>query len=127
MDAKELRQRTEKLYDLKEELEEVLENIRQALRGTPEESAAKSYWFAHIRTALDKDHGYLGGSFLTMQETIDAMDEAATDAESLEESEGECEECGRILSSEELKARREDANEAAQPTPIPKRINKESK
>ena len=46
-----------------------------ATQGAGEGDVAKSYWLAHIVTALDKDHGYLGGSMGTMQDTIDALRE----------------------------------------------------
>jgi hypothetical protein len=34
---------------------------------------AKGYWIAHIKTALDKDHDYLGGSMHTAQDTVNSL------------------------------------------------------
>jgi len=65
------------LIDAKERILEALEEARQALRACDEEflfEQADAYWLAHIRTALDKEHGYLGGSMVTMQDTIDALE-----------------------------------------------------
>ena len=32
---------------------------------------AKSYWYAHIKTALDDDHEFVGRSICNMQDTLD--------------------------------------------------------
>jgi hypothetical protein len=65
------------LQDAKVAIEEALEEARTALRalddGFPYQQA-DAYWLAHIRTALDREHGYLGGSMVTMQDTIDALE-----------------------------------------------------
>jgi len=66
----------ETLIEIKEQMLELLDHAREALRGLDDdflERQATSYWLAHIRTALDSDHEYLGGSMVTMQETIDAL------------------------------------------------------
>ena len=65
------------LLDAKEAIEEALEQARTALRALDDDfpyEQADTYWLAHIRTALDKEHGYLGGSMVTMQDTIDALE-----------------------------------------------------
>ena len=36
---------------------------------------AKAYCLAQIKCALNKDHGYLGGSMCTLEEVIQSMDE----------------------------------------------------
>lgn len=34
---------------------------------------AKGCWIAHIRTALDHEHSYIGKSMVTMQDTVDEL------------------------------------------------------
>ena len=63
----------QELQDIKDEIKELLDQARRLVRGTREEDRAKGYWFAHIRCALDDEHGYLGRSMITMQDTIDAL------------------------------------------------------
>ena len=40
---------------------------------------AKAYWLAHVTMALTRDHDYLGGSMVTMQDTLTELLEAAED------------------------------------------------
>ena len=64
------------LLDAKEAIEEALVQARTALRAVDDDfpfQQADAYWLAHIRTALDREHGYLGGSMVTMQDTINAL------------------------------------------------------
>lgn len=63
----------EELEEVLEEMKTLLRRAHAALRGLPQERAAGSYWLAHIRTALDNDHEYLGRSMVTMQDTIDSL------------------------------------------------------
>jgi hypothetical protein len=69
-----------RLLEIKDEIKGLLEEARDTLRNDSNDSfalrRAESYWYAHILTALDKDHGYLGGSMCTMQDTIDEVIEA---------------------------------------------------
>ncbi len=61
---------------------EALEQARTALRALDDDfpyEQADAYWLAHIRCALDKEHGYLGGSMVTMQDTIDALEHEEED------------------------------------------------
>jgi len=70
------------LLDAKEAIEQALEQARTALRALDEDfpyEQADAYWLAHIRTALDKEHGYLGGSMVTMQDTIDTLERKEED------------------------------------------------
>jgi len=64
------------LLDAREAIEDALEQARTALRALddvfPYEQAG-AYWLAHIRCALDREHGYLGGSMITMADTIRAL------------------------------------------------------
>lgn len=63
----------EELEQIQEEMLDLLGQAESLLHGTSEYDSAKSYWLAHIETALTNDHGYLGGSMTTMQDTIDAL------------------------------------------------------
>jgi hypothetical protein len=65
------------LQDAKQTIEDALKDARTALRDLDDAftyEQAQAYWLAHIQTALDRDHGYLGGSMVTMQDTIDALE-----------------------------------------------------
>lgn len=65
--------KAQELQEIKDEMLELLARARKLVEGTEQEGSAKAYWLAHIRTALDKEHNYLGGSMCTMQEDIDEM------------------------------------------------------
>ena len=70
------------LLDAKETIEEALEQARTALRAVDDDfpfQQADAYWLAHIRTALDREHGYMGGSMVTMQDTINALQRGEED------------------------------------------------
>lgn len=67
--------RIERLVEIKEEMLELLSECHQLTRGTSEEDRARSYWLAHIRCALDDEHQFLGGSVITMQDTINGLQE----------------------------------------------------
>ena len=64
-----------RLSEIKDQIKELMEEARSILEQGNERVwfRAKSYWYAHIITALDKDHMYLGGSMTTMQDTIDEL------------------------------------------------------
>ena len=63
------------LEEIQQQMLNLLGEAEQMLSGTDEYDRAKSYWLAHIETALTNDHGYLGGSMSTMQDSIDALRE----------------------------------------------------
>ena len=73
MTETDLQERGARLAEIKDEINELLEEAWQLVRGTSEEGRAKGYWMAHIRTALDDEHDYLGRSMCTMQETAEAL------------------------------------------------------
>lgn len=54
----------DRLYEIEKELEKEDEH---------EYERAKAYWIAHIRMALDNDHGYLGGSMVTAEDTLSSL------------------------------------------------------
>lgn len=74
-------ERAAELLEIKEKMLELLDEAQAIVYGTSEEQRAKSYWWAHIRCALDNEHSYLGGSMITMQETIEKLEAADDDEE----------------------------------------------
>ena len=61
---------------MEEWLEEALDIVKQ--EGTSTDVArATGYWYAHIKGALLKETGFLGGSMFTMESTIEDLDENA--------------------------------------------------
>lgn len=66
---------SERLYEIKDEIKELMKEAKSILQHTDERTwaRAKSYWYAHIVSALDKEHDYMGGSTVTMQDTIDEI------------------------------------------------------
>ena len=71
----------ERILNIKDEIIELLQEAMDMVReqGTDgERNRARSYWYGHIRTSLDNDHGYLASN-ITMADT----------AEELMEEEGE--------------------------------------
>lgn len=60
------------LFDIQEEMLELLNRARVLLRRAPNMiyQRADAYWLAHSRMAITKEHGYLGGSMVTMDDTI---------------------------------------------------------
>ena len=61
---------------IKELLEEAFELVPEHARAS-----AESYWYSQIAVALDDDHGYLGGSMCSMQDTLEDFDEVDEDEE----------------------------------------------
>ncbi len=60
------------LFDIQEEMLELLNRARVLLRRAPNMiyQRADAYWLAQARMAITKEHGYLGGSMVTMDDTI---------------------------------------------------------
>ena len=73
----------ERLEEIRDEMKELLNEAARILRKGDDAAyeRARVYWLAHIRTALDKEHDYLGGSMITMQDTIDELAEGDDDSE----------------------------------------------
>ena len=66
----------DRLRDINEKMQNLLNESRGLIQMSGDEAAyaqAKSYWLAHIESALIEDHGYLGGSMITMEETINDL------------------------------------------------------
>jgi hypothetical protein len=79
------RQRADDLAEIQAEMIDLLDRARTLLRGTGmAKERAEAYWLVHVETALSDDHGYLGGSTVTMADTIQELrgeDEEGEDGE----------------------------------------------
>lgn len=55
---------------------EVKELIKEAYDIVPKDikARAKAYWYGHIISNIDNDHGFLGRGGHTMQDTLDEWD-----------------------------------------------------
>lgn len=63
---------SEQLRDIQLELIDLLDRAKELLRNAPSmtRERAESYWLAHARMAITKNHCYLGGSMVDMDDTI---------------------------------------------------------
>ena len=66
----------------KNRFEEIIGEIRElldeALDLVPEgfaRSRAESYWYGNMIVNVTEDHGYMGGSMCSMQDTLEEFDE----------------------------------------------------
>jgi hypothetical protein len=73
MEDEEMMEKTNRLQEIIEEIKELVGEAEEMVAGTSEEASAGAYWIPHILGALDKDHGYLGGSMQTMQDSINEL------------------------------------------------------
>ena len=65
----------ERILNIKDEIIELLQEAMDLVReqGTDtERSRARAYWYGHIRTSLDNDHGYLASN-ITMADTAEEL------------------------------------------------------
>ncbi len=92
MNRKISREDWERLGEIKEEIKELVREDVDLIRDTNEYERAKGYWYAHIVCALDDDHMFLGGSMVTMQNTIDSFEDDVVEEDSEGDEEGEDEE-----------------------------------
>lgn len=69
------------LREVQQQMQDLVDQARRVLRrvGGTIHHRAEAYWLAHITTALSNDHGYLGGSMQTLEDTIDEIEELAND------------------------------------------------
>ena len=73
MEAGEVVSRLEEIRDkMLELLEEAMDLIAETDRGAAQQ--ARYYWYAHIKGALTHDHEFLGGSMITMEDTIERLE-----------------------------------------------------
>jgi len=75
----------ERLIEIKEQMLELLDEAMYLLPEGMTKTRAKSYWYAHIKTALLKEHEYLGGSLVTMDDTINELEEEEEESEEVAE------------------------------------------
>ena len=62
----------DELRDIQSELLDAVQRAEYLLRQSGFDGArlrAEAYWIPHIVCALSRDHGYLGGSMVTMEDT----------------------------------------------------------
>ena len=88
----------ERLTEIHGEIQELLEEARRLVQheGGIEWERAKSYWLAHIETALSKETGYLGGSMFTMEDTLRALEPDEGDDEGDWDDDEDSEESGTL-------------------------------
>lgn len=69
------------MLEIQQEMLELLERARQRLKDAPglTRKRAESYWLAHATVALTNQHDYLGGSMVTMEDTICEIKAATED------------------------------------------------
>jgi len=63
----------ERLIEIKEQMLELLDEAKDLIPEGITKERANCYWYAHIKTAILKDHEYLGGSLVTMEHTINEI------------------------------------------------------
>ena len=73
--------RADRLQELSEEMDDILFQMKDLLRGSEVWEAARSYWFAHIQTAMSRNSEYLGSSMITLDDTIEELRELAAEEE----------------------------------------------
>tara|TARA_B100000902_G_scaffold56301_1_gene63104 strand:+ start:315 stop:584 length:270 start_codon:yes stop_codon:yes gene_type:complete len=68
-------------HRFKEIKEQIKELLKEAIDIVPDHASAraKCYWYANISMALDNDHGYLGSSMCSMQDTVEEFDDEEED------------------------------------------------
>lgn len=82
MTKQDLEKRQEIIDELREIQMQMLECLEQAktlIKQSGQEMTlqrAEAYWLAHIRIALTNDHGYLGNSMCSMEDTIAEIENA---------------------------------------------------
>ncbi len=71
----------ERLTEIKEQMLELLEEAKDLLPEGMTKERAKCYWYAHIKTAILKEHEFLGGSLVTVDDTISELGEDSKEYE----------------------------------------------
>jgi hypothetical protein len=72
----------DELGEIQSQILELVEQARALLRNNEYQGAlarAESYWIAHVTTAISNNHGYLCGSTVSLQDTIDEIKDAKDD------------------------------------------------
>lgn len=68
--VEQLRELTDQLYETLDEMRRVIQEAKPSALNT-----AESYWLAHIDGALENRGSYLGGSFISLEDTIKDLEE----------------------------------------------------
>lgn len=77
-----------RLENIKWKIEELIDEAKHIVKGAGgfAYERARSYWIPHIIIALSKEHDYLGGSMVTMADTIEELKDQVEDfAEDVED------------------------------------------
>ena len=72
----------DELGEIQTQILELVEQARALLRNNQYQGAlmrAESYWIPHVTTAISNNHGYLGKSMVSLQDTIDEIKDAEDD------------------------------------------------
>ncbi len=65
-----------RLREIQEEILDLLHEAKGIISDYPGASSrAEAYWLAHAKMAITNEHGYLGGSMVTMEDTINEIEE----------------------------------------------------
>ena len=75
---------SEDKYRFEEIIGEIKELLEEAFDLVPAGSArarAKSYWYGNMIVNVDEDHGFMGSSMCSMQDTLEEFDEAEEEDE----------------------------------------------
>lgn len=74
--AERLREIAYEIYDMLDEMEEILKEV------APEEfETAEAYWMAHIDGALLNRKGWMGRSFISLEDTLTNLEEKGDEEE----------------------------------------------
>lgn len=71
----------ERLTEIKEQMLELLDEAKDLLPEGMTKERAKCYWYVHIKTAILKEHEFLGGSLVTVDDTISELGEDSEEDE----------------------------------------------
>jgi len=86
--------KTEAAERIMEIAEEIRDLVQEAMELVNEngygltQARARSYWYPHILTSLSSDHGYIGGSMCSMEDTARELEEEENEEDD-EEEEGD--------------------------------------
>ena len=65
----------DRLSEIIHEIKDLINEARDIFADTNESGRFDGYPYAHIIGALDSDHHYLGGSFITFRDCIDGLEQ----------------------------------------------------
>lgn len=64
-----------RLQHIKWEIKDLINEARDLFADTPARNRFEKYPYSHIVTALDNDHEFLAGSFITYQDCLDEIEQ----------------------------------------------------